>query len=84
MKHKRKEKPKDDDSHKAAQDEHKEQQSELQEKPETIESLRAEKNELFAKLQRVSADYANYQKRVPKQIADSIGYEKERIICWHC
>jgi len=30
--------------------------------------------------QRVSADYANFQKRVPKQIADTIGYEKERII----
>lgn len=29
---------------------------------------------------RVSADYANYQKRVPKQIADAIAYEKERII----
>lgn len=80
MKHKRKEKPNDDDSHKADQDEHKEQGNELQDKPETIESLQAEKDELFAKLQRVSADYANYQKRVPKQISDSIGYEKERII----
>ena len=30
--------------------------------------------------QRVSADYANFQKRVPKQIADTICYEKERII----
>jgi molecular chaperone GrpE len=29
---------------------------------------------------RISADYANYQKRVPKQIADAIGYEKEKII----
>ncbi|MCX5638788.1 MAG: nucleotide exchange factor GrpE [Planctomycetota bacterium] len=29
---------------------------------------------------RVSADYANSQKRVPKQIADAIGYEKEKII----
>ena len=79
MKHTKKEKSKDDDSHKAAQDEQKEQQSELKEKPDTTESLRAEKDELFAKLQRVSADYANYQKRVPKQIADSIAYEKERI-----
>ncbi len=31
-------------------------------------------------MQRVSADYANFQKRVPKQIADSVGYHKERII----
>ena len=30
--------------------------------------------------QRVSADYANFQKRVPKQIADTICYEKEKII----
>jgi molecular chaperone GrpE len=29
---------------------------------------------------RISADYANYQKRVPKQIADAIAYEKEKII----
>jgi molecular chaperone GrpE len=29
---------------------------------------------------RVSADYANFQKRVPKQIADAIEYEKEKII----
>jgi molecular chaperone GrpE len=47
---------------------------------DTIESLQKEKDELFGKLQRVSADYANYQKRVPKQISDSISYEKERII----
>jgi len=73
MKHKRKDKSKTDDLHEA-------EQEELQEKADTLESLRAEKDELFAKLQRVSADYANYQKRVPKQIADSIGYEKERII----
>jgi molecular chaperone GrpE len=80
MKHKRKEKSKADDSHEAGQAEQETEQGESQDKPDTIESLRAEKNELFAKLQRVSADYANYQKRVPKQISDSIGYEKERII----
>ena len=37
-------------------------------------------NILFAQYQRVSADYANSQKRVPKQIADTICYEKEKII----
>ena len=37
-------------------------------------------NILFAQYQRVSADYANFQKRVPKQIADTICYEKEKII----
>jgi len=47
---------------------------------EKLEVLQKEKDELFAQLQRVSADYTNYQKRVPKQITDSIAYEKERII----
>jgi len=42
-------------------------------------NLEKEKDELLGKLQRVSADYANFQKRVPRQIADSLGYEKERI-----
>ena len=37
-------------------------------------------NILFSQYQRVSADYANFQKRVPKQIADTICYEKEKII----
>lgn len=46
----------------------------------TIENLQKEKDELFAQLQRVSADYANFQKRVPRQISDSINYEKEKII----
>lgn len=45
-----------------------------------LEDLQKEKDELFEKLQRVSADYANYQKRSPKQIADTIAYEKEKII----
>lgn len=45
-----------------------------------IENLEKEKDELFAKLQRLSADYANFQKRTPKQIADSVTYEKEKII----
>jgi molecular chaperone GrpE len=35
---------------------------------------------LHEKLLRVSADYANFQKRVPKQISDTIFYEKEMII----
>ena len=57
------------------------------EEPDDIEQLRnelkalkQEKDELFTKLQRVSADYANYQKRMPKQVADSIAFEKETII----
>lgn len=44
------------------------------------ENLQKEKDELFAKLQRVSADYDNFQKRTARQIVDTIGYEKEKII----
>ena len=47
---------------------------------EHIDKLKAEKDELFAKLQRVSADYMNYQKRSAKQISETIVYEKETII----
>jgi molecular chaperone GrpE len=70
---KKKEIPKTEDSQKAKKDE-------LEELHQTLESLQKEKDELFGKLQRVSADYANFQKRVPKQIADTICYEKEKII----
>ena len=76
----RKDKSKAEDLHGADQQERKTQENELEEQHDTIESLQKEKDELFAKLQRVSADYANFQKRVPKQISDTIGYEKERII----
>ncbi len=40
----------------------------------------AEKQDLFEQLQRVSADYANFQKRAPKQIADSVAYEKKAVL----
>jgi molecular chaperone GrpE len=72
MKPKKKEKPKAEDSQKT--------QHEPVKLHQDLESLQKEKDELFGKLQRVSADYANFQKRVPKQIADTICYEKERII----
>ena len=45
-----------------------------------LEQLRAEHKELFDKFQRLGADYANYQKRVHRQIADSVDYEKRNII----
>jgi molecular chaperone GrpE len=45
-----------------------------------MEELQKEKDELFGKLQRVSADYINFQKRTQKQVADTIAYEKEKII----
>ena len=72
MKKKDKEKPKDKDEIV--------KQSDIEELQNTIETLQKEKDEVFAQLQRVSADYANFQKRAPKQIADSIAYEKEMII----
>lgn len=45
-----------------------------------LESVRKEKDEIYARLQRVYADYANFQKRVPRQISDTVAYERERII----
>ena len=47
---------------------------------EILDTLEQEKGQLLEKLQRVSADYANYQKRVPKQITDAVSYEKEKIL----
>jgi len=55
-------------------------QKQLANLSEENKALKDEKDEIFAKLQRLSADYANYQKRAPKQIADSIAYEKEAMI----
>lgn len=56
----------------------------MREKIDTLQqelgSLQSERDELLGKLQRVSADYANFQKRVPKQIRDSVAYEKEALI----
>jgi len=73
MKQKSKEKPKE-------QKQSKPRKNELEELRDKIDVLQKEKDELFGKLQRISADYANFQKRVPKQITDTIVYEKERII----
>ncbi len=56
------------------------EKKELAKLREELEELQNERDELLGKLQRVSADYANYQKRTPKQIADTITYEKEVII----
>ena len=53
---------------------------EVQQLHQQVEDLIKEKDEIFEKLQRVAADYENFQKRVPKQIADTIAYEKEKII----
>jgi molecular chaperone GrpE len=53
---------------------------EVQQLHQQLEELNKEKTEIFEKLQRVAADYENFQKRVPKQIDDIITYKKEKII----
>ncbi len=58
----------------------KELEKKVEELEKQVESLSAEKLETFEQLQRVSADYANFQKRSPKQIADSVAYEKKAIL----
>lgn len=45
-----------------------------------LETVTAEKQDVFEQLQHISADYANFQKRTPKQIADSVAYEKKAIL----
>jgi molecular chaperone GrpE len=55
-------------------------QNELHTLKEEFEQLQKEKADIFAQLQRVSADYINYQKRIAKQIADTTAYEKESVI----
>jgi molecular chaperone GrpE len=81
MKHKEKEKPKERQEPTGSEPvESKAESGGSEELRRQIEDLQKEKNELFGKLQRVSADYINYQKRVSKQTADTIAYEKEKII----
>ena len=80
MKPKNGDKSRHKDSQQEDNNEQKAQEGKMKELCDQIELLQKEKDELFAKLQRVSADYANFQKRVPKQISDTIGYEKERLI----
>ncbi len=81
MKHKEKEKPKEQQEPTGSEPvESKAESGGPEELRRQIEVLQKEKNELFGKLQRVSADYMNFQKRAAKQTADTIAYEKEKII----
>jgi len=73
MKHKGKEKAKEDK-------EPGQKDSRVEELESRIEALQEEKDELFSKLQRVSADYANFQKRSVRQVADTVAYEKENMM----
>lgn len=52
----------------------------VEELQQQVDALTAEKQEVFEQLQRISADYANFQKRAPRQIADSVAYEKKAIL----
>ncbi len=58
----------------------KELEKKLEALEKQLEEVAAEKQDTFEQLQRISADYANFQKRTPKQIADSVAYEKKAII----
>ena len=84
---KKKEKPKEDQQPQEGKQEQqapmqdvKEPQKQVEELRRQAEELQKEKDDIFAKLQRVAADYDNYQKRSARQITDSIAYEKEKII----
>jgi molecular chaperone GrpE len=73
--------PVEQQNHPAENEPHKEHKKDKAHKlHEQIDKLQAEKDEIFARLQRLSADYLNYQKRSSKQVAESIAYEKESII----
>jgi len=52
----------------------------LKELQEKLQAAVKEKDEIFARLQRVSADYANYQKRSHKQTFETVCFEREKII----
>jgi len=53
---------------------------ELELEKEKVKCLRYLLSIWIQKLQRLSADYANFQKRTPKHVAEAIAYEKEKII----
>jgi molecular chaperone GrpE len=48
--------------------------------PETVESLKAQCEDLLSRLQRVSADYLNYQKRATRDVATAREYANEQLI----
>ena len=45
-----------------------------------LENLRAERDDLLARLQRVSADYLNYQKRVQRDMVQAREFANEHLI----
>jgi molecular chaperone GrpE len=79
---KKKENPKEEPKQAPQQEQPKAEPPALvpQELQKQVEELRKEKDDIFAKLQRVAADYDNYQKRSAKQITDNVAYEKDKIV----
>jgi molecular chaperone GrpE len=57
-----------------------EMQKRIDELCKQVEEKQKEKDDIFAKLQRVAADYDNYQKRSARQIKEGITHEIDRII----
>lgn len=55
-------------------------EEELESLREQIKTAETEKQKVFEQLQRVGADYANFQKRSAKQISESITHEKMAIL----
>jgi len=47
---------------------------------ETVEDVRAERDDLMARLQRTAADYANYQKRVQREITEAHSFANTELI----
>ena len=45
-----------------------------------IEPLQAERDDLFARLQRTAADYSNYQKRVQREMAEARDFANTKLI----
>jgi molecular chaperone GrpE len=54
--------------------------SEAQMPEETLESLRLQRDDLLSRLQRVSADYLNYQKRGQRDMETARDYSNESLI----
>ncbi|OHB58528.1 MAG: nucleotide exchange factor GrpE [Planctomycetes bacterium GWF2_50_10] len=68
------------EKHKKEEQEKAQQETAQQPADDQLEQLKKEKDDLFLQLQRVSADYSNFQKRVPRQIEERVAYEKEQVI----
>lgn len=76
----KKERPEEEQEIAENQQSVKEPKKKVEKLQKQIEDLRQEKDQIFAKLQRLAADYDNFQKRSAKQTVDSIAYEKDAII----